>query len=270
MTLLLALFTFIAACSSPNSQSNFNLDTGQHVSNWYPSGHKAAALVETASCSECHGSDYTGGISGVSCRRCHINNTPGSFSCSECHGYPPATDNHTSHVFPGVSCIDCHMDTVGTSKHNNGTADIAISAVYNANSGPVTFSTSGNTCSNVRCHGGPRTQTSTQAGQNPPQSTISQTLSWLTGTIDVSTQCSACHIYGAAEYNSYRSGRHYLHVFGEGRSCTDCHDNVKLAINHFTTLNTAVMEGPASATILNSVNYNGTSCHPACHGSETW
>ena len=264
------LFLLIAACSSPNSKSNFNPDTGQHVSNWYPSGHKAAALVETASCAECHGSDYKGGISGVSCRRCHINKTPGSFSCSECHGYPPTTDNHTSHVFQNVSCIDCHVDTVGTSRHNNGIVDIAISSAYNANSGPATYAASGNTCSNVRCHGGPRTQTSGQAGQNPPQSTVSQTLSWLTGTIDVNTQCTACHIFGTAEYNSYSSGRHYLHVFAQGRICTDCHDTVKLAVNHFTTLNTAVMEGPASATILNSVNYNGTTCSPSCHENQTW
>jgi predicted CxxxxCH...CXXCH cytochrome family protein len=264
------LFLLVTACSSPNNQSSFNVDTGQHVSNWYPSGHKATASSNITSCAECHGSDHRGGISGVSCRKCHINNTPGSFSCSECHGYPPNTDKHPSHAFQSVSCIDCHTDTVGTSKHNNGAADIAIAPAYNANSGAATYSASGNACSNVRCHGGPRTQTTAQAGQNPPQSTLSQTPSWLTGTIDVTTQCSACHIYGTAEYNSYRSGRHNLHVNQQGRACTECHDTTKLAVSHFTTLNTAVMEGPASATILNSVNYNGTTCDPACHGRETW
>jgi predicted CxxxxCH...CXXCH cytochrome family protein len=260
----------IIACSSPNSQSNFNPETGQHVSNWYPTGHKTAALNEIASCAGCHGSEYAGGISGVSCRKCHINNSPGSFSCSECHGYPPNTDKHTSHVFPNVSCIDCHIDTIGTSKHNNGSVDIAIASAYNANSGAATYSSSGNACSNVRCHGGPRTQTTAQAGQTPPQSTLSLTPSWITGTIDVNTQCSSCHVYGTSEFNSYSSGRHNLHVYGQGRACTDCHDTAKLAVSHFTMLNTTAMEGPASATILNSVNYSGTTCNPACHGNETW
>ena len=268
--MMLAFFLVVAACSSSNSNSNFNLQTGQHVSGWYPLGHKAAALVETVSCTQCHGSDYMGGISGVSCRQCHINKTPGSFSCSECHGYPPTTDNHSSHEFQNVSCIDCHIDTVGTSRHNNGVVDIVISAAYNANSGPATYTASGNTCSNVRCHGGPRTQTSAQAGANPPQSTVSQTLSWLTGTMDVSTQCTACHVYGTEEYNSYRSGHHYFHVYGQNIACTTCHDTAKLAVNHFTTLNTPVMEGPASATLQNALNFNGTSCHPACHETQTW
>lgn len=265
-----AFFLLVTACSNPNSASNFNPETGQHVSNWYPTGHKVAALSDITPCAECHGMDYTGGISGVSCRQCHINNTPGSFSCSECHGYPPNTDKHASHIFPNVSCLECHIDTVGTIKHNNGTVDIIISPAYNANSGPATYNIAGNTCSNVRCHGGPRTQTATQAGQNPPQSTLSLTPSWLTGTIDINTQCSICHVYGTSEFNSYNSGRHNLHVYEEGRACTACHDTAKLAVSHFTTLNTTMMEGPASATILNSVNYNGTTCNPACHGSETW
>jgi predicted CxxxxCH...CXXCH cytochrome family protein len=265
-----AFFLLATACSSPNSASNINPETGLHVSDWYPAGHKAAAEVETASCTACHGPDYTSGISGVSCRQCHINKTPGSFSCSECHGYPPTTDNHPSHVFQNVSCLDCHVDTVGTSKHNNGTVDINISSNYNANSGPATFNAASSACSNVRCHGGPRTQTSAQAGQNPPQSTVSLTPSWLTGTIDVNTGCTSCHVYGTSEYNSYSSGRHNLHVYGQGRACTDCHDAAKLAGSHFTTLNTAVMEGPASATLLNTLNYNGTTCSPPCHERQSW
>lgn len=228
------------------------------MSNWYPTGHKAAASSDITSCAECHGSDYMGGISGVSCRKCHINSTPGSFSCSDCHGNPPSgtsypntAGGHANHTFQNITCFACHSNTVGTSNHNNGLADIAIDPAFNAESGIASFVNP--TCSKISCHG----------GQTTPN--------WLTGpAIDVNTQCASCHAFGTAEYNSYSSGRHNLHVNQQGRACTECHDTTKLAVNHFTTLNSTAMEGPASATILNSVNYNGTTCDPACHGRETW
>jgi predicted CxxxxCH...CXXCH cytochrome family protein len=112
------------------------------------------------------------------------------------------------------------------------------------------------TCSNVSCHGG-------KAAPN-----------WLTGTIDVNTECTSCHAAGTTQYNSYNSGEHSRHV--SRFTCTVCHDTTKLAVNHFTKLNTAAMEGPASATIVNAVNYNGTSCNPSaggltgCHSSHNW
>jgi hypothetical protein len=96
----------------------------------------------------------------------------------------------------------------------------------------------------------------------------------------VNTQCTTCHVLGASagspENNSYFSGRHLLHVYSQGKACTVCHDTTKLAVNHFTTLNTAAMEGPASATLATALNYNGTSCNPSaggltgCHSSENW
>jgi hypothetical protein len=49
-------------------------------------------------------------------------------------------------------------------------------------------------------------------------------------------------------------------------------------VNHFTTLGTTAMEGPASATIggagtsIPAGNYipASGSCTPSCHGNEIW
>jgi predicted CxxxxCH...CXXCH cytochrome family protein len=138
--------------------------------------------------------------------------------------------------------------------------DVAfLGTTYNVKSGgSATYNVAGFSCSNISCHG----------GQTTPN--------WQSGTINVNTQCTACHAYGTTQYNSYNSGQHYLHLIDPNNGpqpkliCTNCHDTTKLTTSHFTKLNTSVMEGPASATILNTVNYNGTSCNPSCHGNETW
>jgi predicted CxxxxCH...CXXCH cytochrome family protein len=171
----------------------------------------------------------------------------------------------------------------GTALHRNNIVDVILDPTFNAKSGAAAYNPASFTCSNISCHGGSRTQSVTQAGQNPRQSTVTLTPSWLTGTIDVSTDCTACHVLGSKvgtvvtpENNSYYSGRHYLHVWDPNNppqpklSCTACHDTTSLGTNHFTTLNTPAMEGPASATIWSFVNYDGVSCTPACHGNKTW
>jgi len=97
---------------------------------------------------------------------------------------------------------------------------------------------------------------------------------WGSGSINVDTQCTSCHIYGTAlatpEYNSFYSGEHDFHVNEENISCTQCHDTTALAVDHFTALHTTTMEGPASATVLNSLGYSGGSCTPYCHETRPW
>jgi hypothetical protein len=122
---------------------------------------------------------------------------------------------------------------------------------------------------------------------NPPQSTPVQTPDWYTGTINVydspsylNAQCTACHSYGVTEFNGFYSGKHFIHVFGRdpfatqppyyvyNYLCDSCHDYNKLSVTHFTGLNTSIISaGAASATILNILKYDGTSCNQgACHG----
>ncbi len=102
---------------------------GGHPFGWANPGASFFHGAEVASagpepCALCHGADYLGGWSEVSCSRCHaggpsghpdgwLNSASASFhgrraaldgvtSCARCHGLPPS--DGTS----GVSCADCH------------------------------------------------------------------------------------------------------------------------------------------------------------------
>jgi predicted CxxxxCH...CXXCH cytochrome family protein len=261
--LLIALMAF-AGCGTPNDQASFDADTGKHVSGWVYAKHAAASKEDINLCMECHGSDLAGGMTGVSCGQCHLAGSPLTVTgCASCHGKPPSGTaapnrslSHPAHnALPNVAnvCDTCHSGAgSGTANHYNGAADVMILSAYNALSGAAVRNTDG-TCSTVSCHG----------GQTTPL--------WSGGTINVNTQCTACHAYGTGEYNSYSSGEHNRHVNTEGIGCTSCHDTVKLAVNHFTTLNTQSMEGPASATLNSSLTYTGGSCiTPGCHGNRSW
>jgi len=378
--LLVIGLAFLGGCgsSTPNSQAVIN-EEGQHAAGWLPAGHMIAAREDQAVCTECHGSDYLGGVARVSCFTCHLGgvgsvhptdwgqntltlhgayvDTNGATACANaaCHGtnltgvansgpscsschlggatsvHPASFGttsrsvdlNHGSYVttngaaacanaachgtnltgVPGsgpacvtatchqngspliyTGCTSCHgnppsgtvyPDVKGahaphnalpvvanvcgagtnTANHYNGVVDVLLLSKYNAKSGSAVHNPDG-TCSKVSCHGG------------------QQTPAWLIGTIDVNTQCASCHVYGTApatpEYNSFYSGRHDTHVNSFHFPCKYCHDTTKLAVNHFTTLDTTTMEGPASATILNVINYSSGSCAPYCHEPRTW
>lgn len=157
-----------------------------HPADWLPAGHKAAAVTDIIVCQQCHGSDYAGGTTGVSCTSCHLGGTssvhPTSWSgnaganhrdhvllqgnatacsnlychgvnyggvtgsglsctgchsetyynCTSCHGQPPATGRHVSHISGhgagNAICTDCHA--LASSTHDNGTKDIANSITY--------------------------------------------------------------------------------------------------------------------------------------------
>lgn len=371
------LFLFGCGSSTPNSKTVYDADSG-HSDSWLPAGHMVAAQADVAVCTECHGSNYMGGISGVSCTKCHLGgpvqihpadwfdpqiwsrhagyaesngtaacanaachgaelsgvdasgpsctschmggvasfhpqdwtqdaifvdhanyagssgstacantachgpglegvtgsgpacsscHTSGSYpftatGCVSCHGQPPtgtaypnikgahAKHNELQHV-TGV-CGTCHSGTgVDTPSHFDGIVEVAFLNSYNARSGNAQANTDG-TCSEVSCHGGQKTPV------------------WTTGALNVDSQCGLCHESGTTEYNSYFSGEHDFHVSSLGLSCTDCHDTVKLAASHFTTLYTTTMEGPASATLLDSAGYNGSTCTNDCHGTKSW
>ena len=266
--LLIAGLLFMAGCGSEkNPDSSRDADGDQHAAGWLPAGHAQPARAAPDSCAECHGSDLSGGISKVSCTPCHLNGSPFVLTnCTSCHGNPPSgsvapnrTGAHNSvagHFAAQVSlpdgCNTCHSGAgSGTVNHDTGTVVVSLLSPYNAKSGIAAYNADG-TCSKVSCHGG------------------QQTPVWLTGTIDVNTQCTSCHSYGTSEYNSFVSGQHGFHVNSLQISCVACHDTVKLAVNHFTTLNTSALEGPASATINSNVNYDGSTCMPLCHGKDTW
>jgi predicted CxxxxCH...CXXCH cytochrome family protein len=339
---LLTIAALFIGCSNQNAQSPFNPSTASHAANWLPVAHMEAATSDLNSCGTCHGDDYTGGVSGVSCSSCHLggvtnihpagwlgdacsnhgkyaleNGTAGcaniychganlggvtqsgpsctkchatiptSSICGTCHGIPPdglapagnaypnLPGKHATHMaLNGVACTTCHNRPCD--QHMNGTVDVIFNQVYSAQSGTGSFNITAKTCSEVSCHGGTRTQTLAQMQHDPPQSDPGQTPDWYAGTIDVITQCQACHIYGKTEYNSYYSGKHFFHLGGDGlqrATCTTCHDTLILsdASKHFPDLGSHIISaGTASATVWWYLNYNGTTCsYAGCHGGET-
>jgi len=268
VTSICAVLLVVAGCGTPNEKSPFDADAQNHAADWIYAGHAGAAQANVTSCSECHGEDLRGGISEVSCSECHPKGPSPMTGCTSCHGNPPngttypniggVHSQHYAFQYGSGVCGSCH-DNAGsmTPKHYNGIVEVYMSSIYDAKSGTAVRNSDG-TCSNVSCHG----------GQNTP--------GWASGTtIDVSTQCTACHVYGSTEYNSFSSGKHDVHVNELHFPCTRCHDTVKLALNHFKYLNTQAMEGPASATIFSFMSYtydvygNGK-CGAACHSSRIW
>jgi predicted CxxxxCH...CXXCH cytochrome family protein len=268
--LLLAGSLFVAGCGSEKNENALIPEGESHPADWKWT-HQTAAQQDPNACAECHGADFSGGISKVSCASCHLNGSPLTVTeCLSCHGNPPTgtvgpnragahnttTGHFTAHVTLPDGCNTCHNGAgTGTSNHDNGVVDVRFLSSYSAKSGAAAYNADG-TCSKTSCHG----------GQTTP--------GWLTGTIDVGTQCTMCHSSGTSEYNSFSSGWHDLHLSIPGITCTPaCHDVTKLAQNHFTSLNTTAMEGPASATVGGLVSsYTGTlgTCTVNCHVQRQW
>jgi predicted CxxxxCH...CXXCH cytochrome family protein len=247
-----------------------------------------------ANCSTCHDISAPTAMPGPACQTCHIAGSPlAALNCTSCHvsppnggapagaAYPNVPGAHAAHIALNgagtpISCNTCHSGLgSGTLAHYNRAnaipgenalrvppGDAAFLATYNAETGASSFDNSAAlSCSNVSCHG----------GQTTP--------SWQTGTLDVNNQCTNCHVSGTSQYNSYNSGEHTRHLNDFGTSsttCKYCHNTATLAVNHFTTLSTPAMEGPASATIGGAGTLITTwvpatqSCTPACHGTKTW
>lgn len=169
--LLLSLFMFLlSGCGDKNPQADYNPQTGAHPASWLPGGHKTAAIDRLESCSECHGSDFTGGISKVACTQCHLGNEEqvhpllwgqyayalhGSYSkqngnttCANvnCHGA-----NLTGVAESGPSCTSCHMGGLQlvhptTEALWMDAANQGFHALYVGQNGTAS-------CRNVVCHG---------------------------------------------------------------------------------------------------------------------
>lgn len=141
------------------------------------SGHKAfiaGTNWNLAGCTECHGADFTGGNTGVSCVGCHgSGSTPALTNCNLCHATPPV-DNaglpapyedgafgaHAAHA--RYACTECHAPVSGLdhidgvpAEVNFGYAEIANASGYHPIYAPPVEVRSGNgSCGSIYCHGG--------------------------------------------------------------------------------------------------------------------
>jgi predicted CxxxxCH...CXXCH cytochrome family protein len=257
--LLLLLLPFsLTACSDSNSSAP-PVD-GTHPPGWL-CDHGADAAADIATCKGCHpvdfGDDYANGIVCMSCHTSSPEVNPSG--CISCHGKPPDVGAHLAHNDAASIhdiCSTCHEDGGSCNEnHFNGVVDVAIEAVYDAETGgPAVFNLDA-TCDGVSCHG----------GQTTPD--------WFNGSIVVDTQCGSCHIYGMTQYNSYYSGFHQSHV-PVNNGCTVCHNPVPLSAAHFSGLDTPEFEGDPGDTISGSaiISYNpaSKSCNPSCHATARW
>ena len=177
-------------------------------------------------------------------------------------------------------CLPCHESrthmTTASVLRANITGDVVFPAAYNAKSGTGTFTAgagpSAASCANVSCHG----------GQTTPF--------WDGGTIDVATQCTACHAVepvaaqaSTLQYNSAWSGLHgragsvsgenhtatdaSVGDFADSDLCTDCHG---LPAQHFAGLDTTAMDALTDADFVTTWdgtggNISATGCAVICH-----
>jgi len=272
----------------PVAFADFGVGSGHDIGQaWLlTSGHVADATAPSPNCFSCHAQSGASPVSGApACQDCHVNGNPlTGLSCASCHGTPPNSNTtvltdrpnragkHGKHNALTVDTLDCsachsgggsdsltHFDRTASTTPNYPADVQFLGTAYNSQGSTAQYNGS-NQCQNVLCHGGVTTP------------------SWYTGSIDVygggSTACRQCHS-STGEYNAYSSGRHSLHVGGENISCLPCHNTTVLqngvaGNSHFSGLKTTGFELDPAATLNSSLNYNGTSCNPACHGSENW
>jgi len=269
--------------------------TAPHALPFLDAAHTAVTQATfSGSCANCHGLSGTSPVATAPlCSACHQAGSPFvQTSCTSCHAKPPAGTTypdiagvHAKHNALATvtgACGSCHQGSDSGSLTHYAAADgraghngqrvppgsVAFLSAFNATSGAAAFNATDQTCSNVSCHG----------GQTTP--------SWTAGgTLNPATDCTKCHQVGTApglpQTNSASSGFHALHMNSTaGLQCTECHamsNGTAGALAHFTTLNTAAMEGPASDTVAFS---GGTyapasktctvTCHGEPHAAYTW
>jgi predicted CxxxxCH...CXXCH cytochrome family protein len=116
-----------------------------------------------ATCQGCHGDDFRGGTSGVSCMQCHAAKPT---DCVTCHGAGPTSNAHTAHANASVACSECHVVPASWDQDGHILHDgVAITAPAKVTFGPRASLTldpadragppafDGTTCTNVYCHG---------------------------------------------------------------------------------------------------------------------
>lgn len=132
-------------------------------------------------CKKCHASDYSGGVTEVSCLDCHTS-SEGPEACNTCHGVfadetriAPPTDlsnnfetsakgvgAHTAHVYEnelglGIGCYECHPGDTGEGDyiltHSDGLpAEMSFGSFASSGLSAPTYN-SDLSCSNTYCHG---------------------------------------------------------------------------------------------------------------------
>ncbi len=252
-----------------------------HPTGWSdPTAHGYAANAHgLGPCANCHGTDFNGGSSGVSCNACH-GGTAWQTSCTFCHGDPSRTATalnpqlaaapplgtqgqqvtsttavgaHQQHLTagalaPALACTQCHAVPADLAHVVGGPATMAWGPLAAANGASPTWN--GASCSNY-CHG------ATLAASGGTLTAPAWT------KIDGSqAACGTCHAT-----TSINTGHHQVHIT-RGYDCGVCHSGyTATSANTALHVNGAREVGDPGTQIT---SYSSGSCTPTCHGTRTW
>jgi predicted CxxxxCH...CXXCH cytochrome family protein len=222
---MIAITSIFYGCSEAQDNLATAPEIGTHPVGWiyqesvnfhgkYLYNYKQFNLV---ACKQCHGSDYNGGVSGVSCITCHPSSPE---DCRLCHGdgsstiYPPkALNGETSGSYIGVGthpahmtsdtnqrislrvrCVSCHVKLtsfednwhIGTNSDNIAEImfdSLAVTTTNDTTPNPV-WNRNTLTCSGTYCHGNFKNGNYRLLQPNPPSPVWNN---------PASSACGTCH-----------------------------------------------------------------------------
>jgi predicted CxxxxCH...CXXCH cytochrome family protein len=258
---------WVVACRATYLQEATSVHTAGVLDPAQPDFHGTILLESNFNfgvCQKCHGQDFSGGATGVSCLSCHqgsggmqpmVMNPDGTPACAACHASTPASGKHKIHVDGGLlakqfTCSTCHPDHKSAQDHGlaldgslrTGPAQVSLVAGLAAltpadgtRAGPPAWDANLQTCSNVYCHGA-TTADSAAVTNNP---------SWNAAPRPATQTCTFCH--GLPPNGA------------GGTRCSSCHRNVVDAQTNLISANLH-LNGTVDFADAN------TPCN-TCHGS---
>lgn len=173
----LILLLITCGCETTLDEDWTGFGTSSHFPSPYENNHVGYIQANPElliTCQECHGENYNGGSSGISCVDCHANSTTYEEECNRCHGNPapypdiplnqaPGNNGaHNTHMTGGVfsaavSCNNCHdypASWMSQGHIDAPPAEVVFSGVASLlNAEPVWHDEDGETCSSTYCHG---------------------------------------------------------------------------------------------------------------------
>jgi trimeric autotransporter adhesin len=236
VTLSIGLMLLAAACTDARKGGTvFDSKTGKHPDTWV-ADHPAAFLSDTSQCTSCHGSDLTGGISGVSCYSA-------SFNGVSCHpngpsGHPAGWNDPTQH---GTAAKAVPSSSAGFSS-----CELCHGADFSGGFATTCLNTAG-------CHG---------AGVNSPHAFPWQSTSTRKhSTTDPgnAAACGLCHL-GDRQPPSYAPLTVPVGCFDN----TLCHGQVGHAVGWAN----ADIHGAAAKSAPSATAMQGFSTCQSCHGAN--
>jgi predicted CxxxxCH...CXXCH cytochrome family protein len=216
-------------------------------------------------CANCHGSDFKGGSSGVSCTTCHTEEG-GPTACTTCHGTPPASGAHVAHAMSPrldrpVACTECHTVpevytavghvTLANGQPDPSPAEINFGALANEGTGPDRrgpAAIANQTCSNVYCHGdtlgntgASHAQPSWNGGVTHGDCGACHGAPPTTGGHPNDPECSRCHV----DHKNQKTPAHLDGAvqLGVDDSCDGCHGTSPTSPNPLSGAHRSHVEG---------------------------